>query len=96
MVERRLKSDHASQEEVAYGRANDPDNVRSRKLPGQSDEWRKASINEAADYFFFSVLNETPSRIALRIRSGVGFMMRALSSRDFGALASSITRRSLA
>ena len=52
MVERRLKSDHASQEEVAYGRANDPDNVRSRKLPGQSDEWRKASINEAADYFF--------------------------------------------
>jgi hypothetical protein len=50
-----------------------------------------------ADYFFFSVLNETPSRIAtLRMRSGLRFMIRAASSRDFDALASSITRRSFA
>jgi len=50
-----------------------------------------------ADYFFFSVLNETPSRTAtLRMRSGVRFMIRAGSSKDFDALASSITRRSSA
>src|SRR5438105_15176218 len=50
-----------------------------------------------ADYFFFSVLNETPNRIAtLRMRSGVRFMIRAASSKDFDALASSITRRSCA
>jgi hypothetical protein len=50
-----------------------------------------------ADYFFFSVLNETPNRIAtLRMRSGLRFMIRAASSRDFDALASSITRRSFA
>jgi hypothetical protein len=50
-----------------------------------------------ADYFFFSVLNETPSRIAtLRMRSGLRFMTRAASSRDFAALESSITRRSFA
>jgi hypothetical protein len=49
------------------------------------------------DYFFFSVLNETPNRIAaLRMRSGVRFMIRAASSNDFDALASSITRRSCA
>jgi hypothetical protein len=49
------------------------------------------------DYFFFSVLNETPSRIAtLRMRSGLRFMIRAASSKDFDALASSITRRSFA
>jgi hypothetical protein len=50
-----------------------------------------------AHYFFFSVLNETPNRIAtLRMRSGLRFMIRAASSRDFDALASSITRRSFA
>jgi hypothetical protein len=50
-----------------------------------------------ADYVFFSVLNETPNRIAtLRMRSGVRFMIRAASSKDFDALASSITRRSSA
>src|SRR2546427_10170337 len=50
-------------------------------------------------HFFFlrAVLNETPSRIAtLRMRSGVRFMIRAASSKDFDALASSITRRSSA
>jgi len=37
-----------------------------------------------ADYFFFSVLNETPNRNAtLRMRSGVRFMIRAASSKDF-------------
>ena len=44
-----------------------------------------------ADYFFFSVLNETASRIAtLRMRSGLRFMTRAASSRDFAALESSL------
>ena len=37
-----------------------------------------------------------PNRIAtLRMRSGVRFMILAVSSKDFDALASSITRRSL-
>jgi hypothetical protein len=51
-----------------------------------------------AHYFFLtSALNETPNRIAtLRMRSGVRFMIRAASSKDFDALASSITRRSSA
>ena len=50
-------------------------------------------------HFFFlgAVLNETPNRIeTLRMRSGVRFMIRAASSNDFDALASSITRRSSA
>src|SRR5215213_8044996 len=41
--------------------------------------------------------NETPKRLATwRMRSGVRFMMRAASSNDFDAFASSITRRSSA
>jgi hypothetical protein len=49
-------------------------------------------------YFFLTAaLNETPNRTeTLRMRSGVRFMIRAASSRDFDALASSITRRSSA
>jgi hypothetical protein len=40
-------------------------------------------------------LNETPNRLETwRMRSGVRFMMRAASSNDFDAFASSITRRS--
>lgn len=46
---------------------------------------------------FTRLLNEIPSRIDLfRMRSGVRFMMRAMSSSDFAALTSSMTRRSSA
>jgi len=48
-------------------------------------------------FFVLVALNEMPNRIeTLRIRSGVRFMIRATSSNDFDALASSITRRSSA
>jgi hypothetical protein len=54
--------------------------------------------SQANNYFFLvMVLNETPNRIeTLRIRSGVRFMIRAASSSDTFALASSMTRRSSA
>jgi hypothetical protein len=46
---------------------------------------------------FTRLLNEMPNRIDLvRMRSGVRFMMRAISSSDFAALTSSIRRRSSA
>jgi hypothetical protein len=56
------------------------------------------SWKSGAHYFFLtSDLNETPNRIAtLRMRSGVRFMIRAASTKDFDALASSIRRRSSA
>jgi hypothetical protein len=45
-------------------------------------------------FVFVSALNLTPNRIAtLRMRSGVRSMIRAASSNDVFALASSITRR---
>ena len=48
-------------------------------------------------FFAVAALNETPNRIeTVRIRSGLRFMIRAASSKDFDALASSITRRSSA
>src|SRR5207249_9700280 len=55
------------------------------------------SFQTSQCFVFLSDLNETPNRIAtLRMRSGVRFMVRAASSNDFDALASSITRRSSA
>jgi hypothetical protein len=40
-------------------------------------------------FFAVAALNETPNRIeTLRIRSGLRFMIRAASSKDFDALAS--------
>jgi hypothetical protein len=58
-----------------------------------------ASIRTSQVSLFLSAggLNEMPNRIAtLRMRSGLRFMIRAASSKDFDALASSITRRSFA
>jgi len=54
-----------------------------------------ASRDQKVRYFFVLVaLNDTPKRNeALRMRSGVRSIMRAASSSDFFALASSITRR---
>jgi hypothetical protein len=51
----------------------------------------------AFEEVFTLLLNEIPSRNDLcRMRSGVRFMMRAISSSDFAAFTSSITRRSSA
>ena len=58
---------------------------------------KQVCVVEAGPRLFPSDLNEIPNRIAtLRMRSGVRFMMRAVCSKDFDALASSITRRSSA
>ena len=58
---------------------------------------REPAVLVSGYFFLGSGLNETPNRIeTLRMRSGVRFMIRAASSNDFDALASSITRRSSA
>jgi hypothetical protein len=57
---------------------------------------RKSNPSSIGAYFFGALdLTETPSRIAtLRIRSGVRFIVFAISSSVLEALASSMTRRS--